>query len=303
VDFRSPAATHVPAIADTRRETLNRICEIGSLKDRRIHIMAALVIVAATFIMRAQALFISNVDWDEGVYLIMAQRWTLGGLPYVAVWDQHPPGLPALLAVVQNIIPDPVLGARLAATFAVMITALLINRFCVRYANRPAAGLIGALLYLVCISRWIGLGANTGVFTNACVTSAAYLLYGAARRSPTDLTRAVAGAAILGVGLQIKYVIFPEAVLFCLAYLAASYQQSRNLRATTAAGGLLIVAGIFPTCIVVLYFWTHGALRPFLDANISSNIDYLSIMSPLSAIAGYTRVGIEPIIGSIVIVC
>jgi 4-amino-4-deoxy-L-arabinose transferase-like glycosyltransferase len=260
------------------------------------------VISAATFAARAPALLISSIDWDEGVYIVTAQQWLLGGLPYVAVWDQHPPGLPALLALVQNIIPDPVFGARLAAALAVMMTALLIHRFCVRYVNRPRAGLIGALLYIVCISRWVGLSANTEVFNNACVTFAAYLLYGASRRSPTGLPRAVAAAAMLGVGLQIKYVVFPEAVLFCLGYLMVSYQRSGDLCATIVAGELLVLAGCLPTGIAILYFWANGALQPFLDANIRSNIAYLEAVPSFFAIIKNSASGIAPVMGAILMI-
>jgi hypothetical protein len=281
---------------------LIRIRGIAWPADQYIYIAMVLVIVAASFAARGQALFISTIDWDEGVYLVMAQRWLLGGLPYVAVWDQHPPGLPALLAVIQIVIPDAVFGARLAALCAVIITALLIHRFCARYANQAGAGLIGALLYIVCISRWAGLAANTEVFNNACVTFAFYLLYGALRRSPTNLPRAIAAAAMLGVGLQIKYVVIAEAILLCLGYLMVSFQRNRDLRDLAVTGGALILAGCLPTGITILYFWAHGALRPFLDANFSSNIAYLDIATALVTVLQRSASGMAPIMGCILII-
>jgi hypothetical protein len=281
---------------------LIRIRSIEWPADQRIYLAMVLVIVAASFAARGQALFISTIDWDEGVYLVMAQRWLLGGLPYVAVWDQHPPGLPALLAVIQIVIPDPVFGARLAALCAVIITALLIHRFCARYANQAGAGLIGALLYIVCISRWAGLAANTEVFNNACVTFAFYLLYGASRRSPTNLPKAIAAAAMLGVGLQIKYVVIAEAILLCLGYLMVSFQQHRDLRVLAVKGGALIFAGCLPTGITILYFWGHGALRPFIDANFSANIAYLEHAPALVTVLQRSASGIAPILGCILII-
>jgi hypothetical protein len=225
----------------------------------------------------------------------------LGGLPYVAVWDQHPPGMAALFALVQRFVADPVLGARLAALFAVTATALLIHRFCVRYLNQAGAGLIGALLYIVCMSRWLGLAANTELFNNACVTLASYLLYGAVRRSPASLARAVAAAVVLGVGLQIKYVVLPEAAILCLAYLIAAYCAHRDLRATALAAGALVLAGLLPTGMVVLYFWQNGALQPFLDANVGSNISYLDVRPAVSVIARRAATGLGPMVGAILI--
>jgi 4-amino-4-deoxy-L-arabinose transferase-like glycosyltransferase len=271
------------------------------LADRQLYAATMLGILAASCALRAHGLFLSNADWDEGVYIIMGQRWNLGGLPYVAVWDQHPPGMAALFALVQRLVSDPVLGARLAALFAVTVTALLIHRFCVRYLSQAGAGLIGALLYIVCMSRWLGLAANTEVFNNACVTLASYLLYGASQRSPASLARAVAAAVVLGVGLQIKYVVLPEAAILCLAYLAASYRANRDLRATVMAAGALVLAGLLPTGMVVLYFWQNAALQPFLDANVGSNISYLDVRPALSVIARRTATGIAPLVGAILI--
>jgi hypothetical protein len=290
--------------------TLVRTSSTLCFAQRHIYLATVLVIVGGTLAARWYAFSTFSIAgtataggpyWDEGVYLVIAQRWLQGDLPYVAVWDQHPPGLPALLAVIQLIIPDPVLGARLAATIAVMITALVIHRFCVRYADRPGAGLIGALLYILCISRWHGLAANTEVFNNACVTVAAYLLYGSVSQARNSLPRAVVAAAMLGVGLQIKYVVFPEAALLCLGYLLALYQRNRDIRAVAIVAGMLIVVGCLPTGVAIAYFWANGALGDFLDANIASNIFYLSVIPTISAAARSSAIGLAPIVGSIVV--
>jgi hypothetical protein len=304
------AATPFGLCPSNRKIILVRTSCKGCFAPRYLYLATVLGIVVGTFAARWYAFSASAIFgtataggpyWDEGVYLVVAQRWLHGGLPYVAVWDQHPPGLPALLAVIQVIIPDPVLGARLAATIAVTMTALLIHRFCVRYANRPGAGLIGALLYILSISRWHGLAANTEVFNNACVTFAAYLLYGAASQPRNSLPRAVIAAVVLGLGLQIKYVVFPEAALLCLGFLIALYYRNRDVRAVIVAAGLLILAGCLPTGVAIAYFWAHGALRPFLDANIASNIAYLSVMPAISEAARSSASGLAPLAGSILV--
>lgn len=151
------------------------------------------------------------------------------------------------------------------------------------------------------MSRWQGLSANTEVFSNACVSIAAYLLYGASRASSKALSSAAA-AAVLGIGLQIIYVVFPEAVLFRLAYLIAVCQRNRDSRAVVATAGLLILAGCFPTGIVILYFWAHGTLQPFLDANIALNIAYIQITPSLFDVIKHSASGIAPIIGPILMI-
>ncbi len=264
--------------------------------------LMALVIIAATLAARAQGLLVTDVDWDEGVYFVMAQQWLLGGLPYVTVWDQHPPGLPALLAMVQTVVPDPVLGARLAATLAVMVTALLIQRFCVRYVHQPITGLTAGLLYIFCMSRWLGIAANTEVFNNACTTFAAYTLYGEAIEPSAGRTKSVLAAAVMGVGLQIKYVVFPEAVLLSLGFLAITRHRHRDVRATVITAAMMIAAGCLPTVLAMLYFWAHGTLGLFLDVNIGANIAYLEILPSRGAIIRCGASGLMPILGSILLI-
>jgi 4-amino-4-deoxy-L-arabinose transferase-like glycosyltransferase len=266
----------------------------------RTYVLAVILIVLVTFLARASALFSVSIDADEGVYLVMAQQWQHGGLPYVAVWDQHPPGLPALLAAVLDIVFDPVLGARLAALTAVTATAVLIYRSCQRHADNAAAGLTAALLYVVCISGWAGLSANTEIFNNLCVTFAAYHLVAAARHPP-DRSRAMMAAFVLGVGLQFKYVVFPEAILFSFGYLLASYRRNRDLGGTIISAGLMLLAGLLPTVLAVGYFWSNGALRAFLEANIGANVTYVGLVPPLREILHDSAGGMLPIVGPVLI--
>jgi hypothetical protein len=263
-----------------------------------VNFLVITLIVAVAFVARMFTLFNASIDADEGVYLVMAQQWQHGGLPYVAVWDQHPPGLPALLVAVLDIVFDPVLGAHLAASAAVMATAVLIHRICSYHANNARAGLIAALLYVLCISRWAGLSANTEIFNNLLVTFAAYHLITAARRPP-NLSRAVMAAFVLGIGLQFKYVVFPEAVLLSLAYLVASYRRDRDLGSTSVAAGFMMLAGLLPTVFVVGYFWSKGALQTFLSANIGANVSYIAMVPPLREIVYDSAGGMLPIIGGV----
>ncbi len=264
--------------------------------------LAVLFIVGTAFFARSFALLLSSINSDEGVYLVMAQQWLHGNLPYAAVWDQHPPGLPALLALVQTVVADPVLGARLAATCAVAFAAVIIHLFCVRHARRPGIGLVAALLYIVSMSRYGGLPANTELFNNALVAGAAYLLFGAIRGTGNGLPRALLAALLLGIGLQIKYVILPEAVLLCLGYLVATYAHRRDILGALVAACLLMVAGCLPTGIAVGYFWHEGLIGPFLDANITSNVTYVSILPTATNVMWDSMSGVGPLVGPVLLI-
>src|SRR5260370_578985 len=56
------------------------------------------------------------VDGDEAVYLVIAQQWLGGHLPYVTAWDQHPVGLPAPLSAIGWLAADVQFAGLAAAT-------------------------------------------------------------------------------------------------------------------------------------------------------------------------------------------
>ena len=269
---------------------------------RALEIRNILIIAVFSVLARASALFLSAIDWDEGVYIVMAQQWRQGYLPYVAVWDQHPPGLPALLAAVQALIPDPVFSARLLGTLAVAVTAGVIQLFGTRYLRRPKIGLAGALLYVVCISRFGGLALNTELINAAIVSTASYLLLTASEESVRGIWKATLAAMLLGIGLQVKYVVLPEALLTCIAYLVFIAARGIPIPNILGIGIILICAGVLPTLTAVAYFWSQGLLDAFLDANVRANVAYLSIGSDPVAMSWSAISGLSPLLGPILLI-
>jgi hypothetical protein len=274
--------------------------EIGSWSTSRHHDIRNLFIIATiAIIARSSALFLSAIDWDEGVYVVMAQQWLNGNLPYIAVWDQHPPGLPALLVAAQALIHDPVVSARLLGTLSVIVTASVIYRFGTRYLQRPQFALVGSLLYVVCISRFGGLALNTELVNSAIVPGASYLLLTASEELERGIPRALIAGLLFGVGLQIKYVVLPEAVFICLSYLFFVAARGMSLPKILATALALAVVGLLPTAIAVGYFWNHGILDAFLDANLRANIDYLSVKPHLATSVWDSLSGLVPLAGPV----
>jgi 4-amino-4-deoxy-L-arabinose transferase-like glycosyltransferase len=255
---------------------------------------AALILcLTAALALRAHFFTVSVIDWDESLYLVMAREWLAGGLPYVAVWDQHPVGLPALLMAADWLTGDLVLGARLAATLAVGLTAFVLYRFCARDVARPWAGALAALLYLLLISRIPGGAANTEVFNNLLVASAALLLLGAARGGRV-WPAAVGGALLLGLGLQLKFVVFPECAAFCLAFLVCRRMGGWSLARCLGMALALMIAGLLPTAAATAYFWANGAIAPYLAANIGANAAYVTLVPGFSDILRRSVQGLKP---------
>jgi 4-amino-4-deoxy-L-arabinose transferase-like glycosyltransferase len=145
---------------------------------RTFRSIAALALLgAAAFALRVASFRVSVIDWDESLYLVIVQRWLQGALPYVSVWDQHPIGLPALLLVLTWIGCETLLAARVAGTLAVAATAAVLYLFGTRLLSRPSVGLLAGIMYIIYMNRYQSLPANTELFTNLLVTSAAYILW------------------------------------------------------------------------------------------------------------------------------
>lgn len=215
----------------------------------------ALLIAAC---LRAFSFGTTGLDWDESFYIVVAQRWLHGGVPYAAVWDIHPMGVPALFALGTWIVGDGLLAARLLGLIAVAGTAALLYRFLDHYARLRLAGLLAGLFYLAYMSRPEGLASNTEVFNNLAVSAASYLLAGQLL-TPAGVTRPAvmfAASLLLGIGLQLKYVVVPEAVALCGTVLlwqlragasiglydcSGRYRRRRRFAADRRGVGVLLV--------------------------------------------------------------
>src|ERR1051326_4679060 len=194
-------------------------------------IVLSVLMLCAALTLRAFTFTTAGLDWDESLYIVMAQNWLHGNLPYVSVWDQHPVGLPALFVAAEWLIPDGLLAARIAALIAVVGTAILLAALLNRFANERLAGIAAGLFYLFYMSRPEGLVGNTEVFNNFIVTAASFLLLEEMAR-PVAAARGwvvFLAALLFGVGLQIKYVVIPESIFLCCAFLFHLWRTGTRL--------------------------------------------------------------------------
>ena len=237
------------------------------------------VAVLSGLVLRSFSFERTGLNWDESLYLVMAQRWLQGGVPYVAVWDQHPIGIPAIFAMVEWLTGGGLVAIRLALLGAVAATSVLIYAFGRLHLGDHKAGLLAAFLYQLYMARPEGLVANAEPFNDLFVVSASFILF-AQMLQPAASRRAgglFLAALLLGVGLQMKYVVFPEAVAFCLMALIHARRCGVEMRRVTGLALLAMAGGLLPTLLAAGYLWQAGALPLFLDANIRANAAYVAI--------------------------
>lgn len=86
----------------------------------------------------------ATISWDENTFILVAQRLTLGELPYTTTFDNKPPAFVAMQALLWESSSTLVLF-RLSLVIVISITALTIRVALLRAGARPAAGWIAAV--------------------------------------------------------------------------------------------------------------------------------------------------------------
>lgn len=260
---------------------------------RRSSYAETLVILAASFglslALRYYSLFPSVIDTDESLYLIIAQHWLRGELPYQSIWDQHSVGLPAFFAIVQSFFVGSVAAIRVTAALAVATTATIVYITARLLERQRLASAIAALFYIAWTARWWGLPANCELYLNVLIAGAMYILI-AETLSPSpwrrQFFRYCIASLLLGIAVQVKQVTVAETALFFCVLYALHRRSDLHRKASLLASAAFCF--LLPSLVVVLYFAAHGLIADYLQAVVFYNVAYLGVHPTLAEVA--TRV-------------
>ena len=229
-------------------------------------------------VLRAPTFLVSAVDWDEGLYVLIASQWLTGHPPYTTVFEIKPIGIFAIFAAALGILGDSVASIRLATVAAVYATAVALLLIARRLLRNELAGVVAAIAYPVLTLGLQGLSSNTElffIFFN--VLGLQFLLVSTSdphldRRKA--LLCALAAGLSFGAAVQIKYVVAVEILLFVAYFVVARY---RSLRHAPAILTMLAIGGALPSILAILYLWTQGVLDLFLASNFDANKRYAAM--------------------------
>jgi len=202
---------------------------------------------------------------DQATYCVIGQGLLHGQLLYRDLWDNKPPGIFYIYALIVKIC-----GPVMWCVGAVDILWLLVISCCIFYFARRYLGTPAASLAMVanairhCRQGYIH-AAQPEAFLMLCVFAAYFLLLpGEGKRGPRQL----AAGLLLGCGFWLKYNVvafFPFVALVPFLDFAEVDREPRRVRliipwkswiarmCVVAAGFLLVIFG------VVIYFWIAGA--------------------------------------------
>jgi 4-amino-4-deoxy-L-arabinose transferase-like glycosyltransferase len=242
-------------------------------------LLAPLLLLLLPVLLRAIALRASVVDPDEGLYLVQAIAWLKGGWPYLAVWDMHPVGAPALLTAAVALVPGPLLALRLAGMVAVAATALLLMRLLLRLGASRAAGFAAGLLYACHTLVLGGLATNTEILFAPFMVAGATLILAEtlSPRAPRP-GRVFLGGLCFGGALWVKQVVGLEASALWLTLAGVALAEGRaGIRQVLWLALVFALGCALPTALTAAAYAAMGAFGEWWNSNVTVLLTYAAV--------------------------
>jgi hypothetical protein len=201
---------------------------------------------------------------DQATYCVVAQGLLHGQLLYRDLWDNKPPGIFYVYALIVRIFGPVMWSIGIVDILSLLAISICIFYFAKRYLGAPAAA-IAVVFYAMWHCSWGYIhAAQPEVFLMLFVFLAYFLLMSAkARNSSHDF----AAGLMCGAAFWVKY----NAALFFLVLAFLPYldlsrfdEQPRRVRLTVSwqmwfERMLVVAAGFLLTAVAVLtYFWWAG---------------------------------------------
>ena len=209
---------------------------------------------------------------DQGLYAYSAQRLLAGGVPYQAAWDQKPPGIAVVYAVLVGLWPHQsvVAIADLVAAAAIAWLLLVLGR----RAGSVTSGWVAASVFLLLshpsLTRLSGVYVRSQceTFIALLVAASVVVLCNEARRWPSLF---IAGIG-LGLAVWLKY----NAVAYVLPLMVATaiWPRARGPKRMLREFGWIMTGVVLVTAVALTYFAVHGALTDLRLATIDYNLRY-----------------------------
>jgi len=237
----------------------------------------ALALLPAVVVMIRWASFLPSViDWDESLYLLQAREWLRGNWPFSGVWDMHPPGAPAIIALAFLIFGESLETVRFLGALAVTSTGYALIAL-VRVAGAPrSVGYAAAVLYAAHTLLMGGLATNTEILFAPLVVSSLAIALASGPLWP----RLIGMGLLIGCALLIKQVAAPEG---CLAFAIFAWPLLRarrwGLLAATALAYALLC--LMPTALVAAIYALRGEFDIWFASTILAPLEYASGRIPL----------------------
>jgi hypothetical protein len=248
-------------------------------------------LVLLPLLLRVPTFFPIGLIPDEGLYMLQAREWLRGGWPYVAVWDMHPLGAPALFAGAFALLGESVFSIRLLGVVSVAATGAVLMMMVRAAGGERVVGLAAGVIYVGHSLLMNGTPTNTEILFAPFVALAWMAAVAACRRVITG------GAAPgwrdmllmglpMGLALLIKSVVVMEGCAAFLLVVAVAWRHAALPLGRLAAIALCYAAACAaPTLLAGLPYLVQGQLDAYVNANfVAPRLYMLDTAVPAEAI-------------------
>lgn len=242
------------------------------------------VVLVCLLVLRVPSL-VQPAGADQGLYAYVGTRILDGGLPYRDAWDQKPPAIHFIYAVMYGLWAHESVVAVTDFVIAGLVAWMLVH-LGARLTGAPLAGGAAAALFLVLgdpsLTRLAGVrirsqcetfiaAAITGALLIAvqCRGRAAESAMSGKARAATDVAAGGSIGLLLGIATVLKYNALAYAPVVLIAvWLARPALDRARLFGAVVAGTLAPIAAMVAT------FAAGGALGDLYQATIRYNLEY-----------------------------
>jgi len=224
--------------------------------------------------------FYEELGWDEILYSLIAQDLLNGVPPYVGQWDRKPIGIFLILAAFHAVFGDGLLALRLAAAGGIALSATGLFVLARQWLPKmPTLGVTAAVFSIAYTLNRGGAETNTELWYAPCICWAVICLTRGLRatRRSADLY-IVFAFFLLGLGLQIKYVVVFSILTLGLVYAAWAW-AGRARRDPRRLVRLLLLSGVaaaLPSFAALAAYVALGQFEAWWQANIIANFGLVS---------------------------
>jgi 4-amino-4-deoxy-L-arabinose transferase-like glycosyltransferase len=256
---------------------------------RRLLLVAALVLWIAA--LRWPFFLYEPLNFDEGLYLTVAQRMLHGARLYTDVWDNKPVGVFVIYSAIIELLGVSRFAVNLASALAVLASALLTFSIAVEIAGSRAAGVVAGFVLPAYMLDIGGDGANADQFIMVGQALSMLLLIRRCRApfAPSGFTWAgFVGVGFIfgllqGVLLQIKFLTIGETGVVGLTLALFVWQDTRSIAALVRLLVAFLVGYLICTAIVFAWFAATGGIGDMVFSNFVSSRLYVSSPFGLNA--------------------
>jgi len=226
---------------------------------------------------RLLTLFPLVIDHDESTYLVIANEWLKGFIPFKDYIDIKPIGIYGIYALATAVFGQSIIAIRLLTILAISTSAYFLFKAGREAGKSNFISLSSGLLYLSLISvdQW-GWSGNTEIFFNLFTTAALYFLV----KQKKIASHYFLIGFLMGLGFIIKYHVAFDFLAFLLLIGWTNKKSFKDFSSRILITG---VSFIIPFGLVNLFYYLSGNYTEFIDVSFIIPSRYSSAINGMES--------------------